>query len=295
MLLIGSRAFISFYGASPLGRTPKDFDYIVTKDYFDNLVDAYKIQPKFNYPNIAFCILNNKPHEFEIATPGSSAEDYLRYAEENKLNGIADIHILYSLKKSHIHCPIHFEKNIQDYHICKQICDDRDVLEEITKKRIKETNERLKLRTPSLMKSKDDFFNDKTIDIRVFEHDDIHNAVKHLDKPIYSYMQNDANVVLCDKNKWNEFPMQWKLWAVEEESTVIALERKILPSLFKGKKYVSAEDALKWALMRVCTTLCSGWFRQFAIDNYFNVLNSYNKEYVKDFLDKFENGEIKAI
>ena len=44
---------------------------------------------------------------------------------------------------------------------------------------------------------------------------------------------------------------------------VIALERYLIPMTSKNQ-----ETAYRSALVRICTTLTKGWFRQFAIDNY---------------------------
>lgn len=44
---------------------------------------------------------------------------------------------------------------------------------------------------------------------------------------------------------------------------VIALERYLIPMISKNH-----ESSYHSALVRICTTLTKGWFRQFAIDNY---------------------------
>ena len=44
---------------------------------------------------------------------------------------------------------------------------------------------------------------------------------------------------------------------------VIALERYLIPMISKNH-----ETSYHLALVRICTTLTKGWFRQFAIDNY---------------------------
>jgi hypothetical protein len=44
---------------------------------------------------------------------------------------------------------------------------------------------------------------------------------------------------------------------------VIALERYLIPMITKNQEY-----SYKLALVRICTTLTRGWFRQFVIDNY---------------------------
>jgi hypothetical protein len=49
---------------------------------------------------------------------------------------------------------------------------------------------------------------------------------------------------------------------------VIALERYLIPMISKNQ-----ENSYKLALVRICTTLTKGWFRQFAIDNYPQLTN----------------------
>ena len=49
---------------------------------------------------------------------------------------------------------------------------------------------------------------------------------------------------------------------------VIALERYLIPMISKNH-----ETSYHLALVRICTTLTKGWFRQFAIDNYPRLLN----------------------
>jgi len=43
----------------------------------------------------------------------------------------------------------------------------------------------------------------------------------------------------------------------------IALERYLIPMISKNQEY-----SYRSALVRICTSLTKGWFRQFAIDNY---------------------------
>jgi hypothetical protein len=48
----------------------------------------------------------------------------------------------------------------------------------------------------------------------------------------------------------------------------IALERYLIPKTSKNQK-----TSYNLALVRICTTLTKGWFRQFAVDNYPQLLN----------------------
>ena len=172
-----------------------------------------------------------------------------------------------------------------------------DILKNITKINFKETEERLgKLKAPALNKTVKEFFGQSNDYVKsFFVHDHIHQVMSHYDKPMYSRMQPDPEKAWCSKSMWNDFPFEDKCKCILEESMVIALERRIIPMLFGGDKFYSSKEAFDWAFMRVCTTLCSGWFRQFATDNYFRIIEYYNPNYVEKFLQAYEDGKIKIL
>ena len=62
--------------------------------------------------------------------------------------------------------------------------------------------------------------------------------------------------------------------------------------LFGGGKGYTSREAFDWALMRICTTLCSGWFREFATVNYFKIKDRMDNNYVEKFLTAYENSNI---
>jgi hypothetical protein len=47
--------------------------------------------------------------------------------------------------------------------------------------------------------------------------------------------------------------------------------------------------------MRICTNLCSGWFRKFATNNYYDIKKLANKNYVEKFLLSLQEEKIKRI
>lgn len=57
----------------------------------------------------------------------------------------------------------------------------------------------------------------------------------------------------------------------------------------------TADAAFDWAIMRICTNLCSGWFREFATDYYPAIMYLRNKNYVEKFLEAYESGKIQLI
>lgn len=142
-------------------------------------------------------------------------------------------------------------------------------------------------KAPNLNQGKAAFFTDNIK--YIYDHDTIHEAVKHLDKPAYTYYMLDGAEVMCDKNKFSDCPEIVRLYGVLEESYVLALERAVIPHNTERKK------AFDIALEKVCTTITSGWFRDFAYENYDKVQNLYHPSYVEKFQDALNCGKIKPF
>ena len=304
MLVVGSKALN--YHFPDLKREVKDIDIIGTKDdikYLINTLSPEKIQETesittlFNIqtPNEFF---NTKNVEILNADNSEALSEYIKFdTQDGKLGSglrFASPEVLLSLKKSHINFPIKFEKHIKDYNfLLSKLKEDK--LSKITKTNFKETEKRVgELRTPSLKKSTMNFFGQSDGYVKYFYiHDDIHRVMTHYDRPVYEDMQVDSSSAWCEKDMWNNFSFEKKAKCVLEEAYVIALERRIIPMLNGCGEVVSSKKAFEWALMRICTTLCSGWFRQFATDNYVNILEYYNPNYVQKFLKAESEGLIK--
>lgn len=281
MLIIGSKALK--YHFPNLNREPKDIDligYASDVEYLTNLLKPLRIKEgkgivtlfNIQQKNIFF---NTNNIEILLADESNSLQKYIEYEKAERGLNYASLEVLFSLKKSHIHFPLHFNKHIIDYSFLNKMLNGHDILQEITKLNYKEVESRLgKLKTPSLNKPIKEFFGQSEGFVKsYFIHDDIHKAVAHKDKPLYLYMQKDVSLAKCERDMWENFTFDDKCKCVLEEAYVIALERKILPSIFGGYKWISSKEALDWSLMRICTNLCSGWFRKFATDNFFEIKN----------------------
>jgi hypothetical protein len=112
---------------------------------------------------------------------------------------------------------------------------------------------------------------------------------------MFEKIKIDPNKVACSKEKFFSLTPEQQDHCVQEEAYVIALERGIIPMLFTEGPMVTPIGAYKWALMRICTTLCSGWFREYALENYENLMLRYNWAYTHKFLDAVESGRIERI
>lgn len=292
MLLIGSKAFIRHY--TGLNRIAKDEDFIVTEKDLNGIINVR------SYKQVHDCYIvedGSGRMEFFLAKEDNSWGNYLTYEDAWNTNKVASKETLLSIKKAHIHMPhfrqSKFEKHISDYCILMQDLKE-DILLTLTLAHKGHLESLYGVtKTPSLMKSSDKFFNDKVK--KVFVHDEIHQIVSHLDKPMYEYFKPDKDIVACDKDLFYKLSQEWRIFSVLEEAYVIALERKIIPMLYLGGEYWPEIGAFKWALRRICTNLTSEFFRDFACANYLNILDKYDSLYVKKFLMAVNSGRIQRI
>lgn len=181
---------------------------------------------------------------------------------------------LFSLKKSHIHYPIHWEKTIFDYHFlmskCKDWEADFDAIELFNYER-----QKVKQRSAVVFKNKtkQEFFAQKPVD-RMFDHDLLHDFVKKTESPMYKKILKHGQEVECDKKLFEALSRKEQLFCVIEEAEVLALERCLIPWITAGtdtKIEDPSQKAYQWALMRLCTDIAGGWFRDFCVDNYFKI------------------------
>jgi hypothetical protein len=303
MLVIGSEA-MSAHGLTD--REPKDLDIISTKTEVAKFLrengGEWQLKKKNEF---VYNFVNSHGRSVEVflATEGDSNSDYLNIAERDAITDgtfmYASPEILFSLKKSHINFPTglaRFNKHIADYATLHNLVFGNDIYSRITKKRFDETEVILgKLRTPKLNEESEKFFKRSEAVVKyIFDHDSLHQAMAHGERPMYTYMLKEEGKAMCDKQKWDAFTHLEKCQTVLEEGYVIALERKIIPGMFGDGDMLTTHEALQWSLMRICTNLCSGWFRQFAVDNYELIWRMRNPNYLALFLDAFAEGRVKT-
>jgi len=304
--IIGSAALKDEY---PDLRNPKDIDIVITQERFDNLLNGYLEDIEYvrhsanGLSHIVKFYNDPQLREYFIADRQKSLRLLLSYGKDNSH---APLGILYSLKKSHIHYPIKFYKHIEDYQIMRTLLRSKlgvDIIEdlqdvsqdlldtnpELTKALIEDTEARLgPLRTPKMNQTTEQFFGKSKKFVKsYYVHDDMHKAIAQMHEgyPVYENILKDNSEVETDFEKWKKLSVTEMIYCVLEEVYVIALERKILPMLFeKDAPQWTAKDAFDWALMRVCTTLCDGFFREFATRAYRLIRDKYDGYYVEKFL-----------
>lgn len=281
-------------------------DFLKWQDiYKDLIVSLYPSSPnKYRAMVLKDGIKNF--YEIELGTEGSSSKyllDNLKEVCVGELTGffgevysVLDLKFLLLTKKSHLVYPVHFEKNINDYEILKNYLgsfDQNDIMKVYFDMRSSEAKIRYKQRTPKLNVSTEDFFSSKLNVPHYYVHDDIHNVMAHHDLPIFTMMQSDSSSAWCEKDLFFELPYEYQIQCVQEEAYVIALERYIIPEY--GENFHDHFSCYKDAVKRICTTLTSGWFREFALENYGEVIRNYNPNFVTIFDEAVKSGSIKGI
>lgn len=263
-------------------------------------LNAKKFHIKFKDKKNPFKVINV---EFEVAWENSSAEGLLQYISTQKNNkyhvsdgksalvfDLADVDVCYALKMSHRYLKNNpfFLKTMRDIHYLEdQGAKIPAELSEWFKLREKET---YSYKHPKLNQDKKNFFHDDGI-LYKYDHDQLHLIVKHLEKPAYEYYKPESSEVWCDRDMFFKCDKQIRLLGVLEESYVLALERSLIPFEFK----TAPKQAFLMALEKVCTSITSGFFREFAYEHYDEVLKLYSDSYTTKFKDAVFSGAIAPL
>lgn len=203
------------------------------------------------------------------------------------------------IKRSHLWRDLSFQKHITDWHkhgLCAELQGidytkhpivqiDLEERTALTKKAFPQGN-------PNLMQSVEDFFDDAVQ--KKYNHDYLHELFAYYDKPLYTRLQENSKLAWCSKELWYNLSAVDQVKCIAEEVQVIATERFLVPRDWD----FPAKLAYMKALDKVCTTLCSGYFRDAAIDNYPAILELFDKsrfDRVQAILNSSSAESIKSI
>lgn len=291
MLLIGSYALGNHF---VLDKPPLDLDFICTIEDYEQLVAFGKKEITSTYPTSPSSMVikweDGSISEYSIAWPGTTNEELLKLFEQQVGVPVATPEVLLMLKLSHRYKKNnpHFLKTMRDIQFLrsKGVTLSKE-LKALLKRREKET---YTYAHPNLSQGKQSFFKESD-KLYKYEHDDIHVAVADLGIPAYTLFSMDGQEVKVDKKKWLALPREEQLRAGLEESYVLAIERSLIPH--PGVK--TPKEAFDMALEKVCTSITSGWFREFCWENYDAIQSLYDESYYAKFLAALDAGQIREF
>lgn len=296
MLLIGSQAL--FGNGYNIGRDPADHDFICTFEDFNKMFKEIKHNVKRCVP-----LSGTKYHvvdkdgvnlEFEIAWPCTAAHALLVHLDAINKEVVAPLEVCYALKLSHKYLKDspHFLKTMRDIqHMEAAGIRLTEWLEEWLPWRERET---YVYKHPKLDVTKGEFFDGDGVNY-VYDHDTIHLTVALISgidyigstHPAYTFYMKDGSEVMTSKDKFFAVDEEIRLFGVYEETCVLALERSQIPFDFSP----DARYSFELALMKVCTSITSGYFRQWAYENYDKVIDLYERLGERDYIDRFERNQ----
>lgn len=296
-ILIGSRAMALRLGVPEA--PDRDVDLIATMDQIASEVSS--LRPRSIGPFeggkkylAKFGKTGGTIVEIEVAWLDSTAEEFREYVSsspDTKLHTmkldtfkwidvlVPSLDALYALKMTH-----RFKKNSRHFrktreHVLLMRRNGAGIPTELEgwfKRREAET---YNYNHPNLNVTKGEFFQ-ASGDIKyVYDHDSIHEAVKVGLKPAYTYFKEPGAQVKCSEKLFWEASNFVRLCAVLEESYVLAIERSLVPH----PGGMTPKQAFDMALMKVCTSITSGWFREFAWESYDLVQSLYDDSYFERF------------
>lgn len=291
MLIIGSQAMAHHFPEA--GIVPNDTDIIGTLDEFRAWTKGFEkgeiiLCKPLSADKIHVRTADGWNFEWEIAKAGNSSQEILDYFDLGQ--DFAPLEVLLFLKLSHRYrrnSP-HFLKTMRDIQFLRKAgVTIGSELEELMPLREKET---YTYAHPKLDVSKSAFFDGDGVPY-IYDHDSIHltqalesewDSYSCKKRPAYTYYMKDGSEVMTSKQKFFSVDEKIRLYGVYEESCVLALERSQIPF-----PEASPRKSFEYALMKVCTSITSGWFREFAWENYDKVLDIYEKEGEDGYLKRF--------
>lgn len=303
MLLIGSRALV--HNNPELADTRKcvDWDYICTIDQFSAWYKANKTTLQFAVPTQGGKYYHARGKdgmnfEFEIAWEGTSAHMLLNSYHALEVNqepivAINDDLLLIKMSHRYKKDSPHFLKTMRDIEFLREVVGEQRVDHW---PKLSCNAELIKIREaesytyshPKLNVNKGAFFTGDGVDY-VYDHDEIHTVVAVESSP--AYMKYADGEVWSSKENFFKCDEQTRLYGVYEESCVLALERSQIPHGLGKEGGPTARWSFEMALMKVSTSITSGFFREYAWEHYSEVMALYNELGEEDYIERFKRNQ----
>lgn len=209
-------------------------------------------------------ISGNDPHLCIVDTHWHGLADTLIRINVDPV--FLDADLLFTLKVSHAHWNIKWEKTIADIRFMQS--EGCKLNEEIylqllpiwaTVHRPKQIN---------LNQTNSTFFADKVS--RRFDHDEIHQFVKFNGVPMHEKIRPDLSSARCCKKLFDKLTQDQQVQCALEEILTVAIERGQLWNAVKTSEKTTAVFA---AYKSLCVTMTSGWFAKYLILSGHELLN----------------------
>lgn len=261
-------------------RKPLDTDIFATEIGVDQwMKDNQFIAARFEQTPKGYILweMDGRILEVELAGLSENTAQIFTRMQEDSMDGIhASPEWLYFLKMSHRYLKDspHFSKTMRD--ILDMRARGVGMPEEAYSLFVEREKLTYTYKHPKLNVDKDDFFKGDQVPYK-YDHDSIHRVVAIDDEPAYTKYMVDGEQVLCSKDKFFSVSERVRLLGGLEESLVLAAERSLIPHDFRPNPH----HMFVFALQKVCTSITSGWFREYCWEHYHDIIKLYDQECLK--------------
>lgn len=244
-LIIGS---VATYHWFPDARKPSDIDLLTPAKISGN--------------HSSVCVVDAQWHD--------AAQHII---EHNKDPVFADPDTLLTLKVSHAHWDVKWNKTMYDVNFFKKKgC---QVNMDLYHKLFKVWESVHGKKRVNMRKSMDEFFKD-AVD-REYDHEDLHRLVAFYDAPLHERLRPDHGTAWCSEELFKSLSQDDQMRVAMEEIMATAIERyKLKPSDARSTRRI----AMSGAFRRLCTSMTTGWFARFLILNQNELLNERKDEWM---------------
>lgn len=314
MKIVGSHALKFRFPEYTKDRDPKDIDIVASMPATEAFVAMMASKVNGSVVRFDHDLIKNKVVAFvhsgpdkliiesEIAENGNLAQEFLDLEAERAAKSTfvpetmnASMEGLYAMKMSHRYLKNSpaFLKTMRDIQLIRKYGFPKgsdigihfDYLDWFTRReKATYTYEHPKLNVGSK-----DFFSGDGIDY-VYDHDTIHLVMAHT-PGIPAYKKFLIDEVKVSRKLFDSLPMEIKIEAIVEEAYVLAIERAIVPF---GNSVTAQASFLK-AMEKICSSITSGWFREFAWENYDAAVARYDPAFVPKFYNGLVDGIVKPF
>ncbi len=195
----------------------------------------------------------------------------------NTNDRFVDPNFLYTIKVSHAEYNIRWDKTMHDIIFLKEHGCTLDIA--LYNLLVKEWSVIHRAKKVNLDKSVDEFFTKQVT--RVYNHDKLHQHFAFYDKPLHESIRPDLSKAWCSEELFNNLCHEDKIRCCLEEIYVVATERFYLNG-------IPPRTAKLRSIKQLITTMTTGWFCLFMIEN-FKELLSYPEVHYRNKLMELVN------
>lgn len=202
--------------------------------------------------------------------------------EKSKDKVFADPQLLFSIKVSHAHWNIHWDKTMYDIEFLKRKGVTLDM--EVYDRLIPVWEEIHGKKKVNMRQSMDVFFKDAVK--REYDHEYLHELVAFYDRPLHERLRTDLSTAWCSKELFEALSPDDQARCALEEILATAIERA---KLTVDSSKIERLSAINKAHFQLCTSMTKGWFARFLILNKYELTTRRREEWMSNLTKALEN------